>query len=252
MFSHFFVKSDSVTPYGLFTPSHLLLFCFTALFIVLALIKNRHADEKKVLTATRWIAVILWVLEIAKIIFNFMTGNGDNPNTYVPLYFCSLPLYCLPLSALGRGKVKRIGDVFMVIGGMIGGAVYLICPNTTSASYPAIHFITFQSFALHGIMVYLSLWYMITGYCRPVISDIKYYSAVVVILCIVAAIANHFLGSNLMFLANHLPGSLTEVAYVICPPLYPYIMTFAHAVPPFFVIYGIMKMVLHFSKKKGK
>ena len=118
MLSHFFSKSGAVKSYGLFSTAHLILFSVTVLFIVLALIKTRRADEKKILSITRWMAIVLWGLEIAKISFQLITGNAGNPNSYIPLYFCSLPLYCLPLCAWGRGKVRRIGDVFMVIGGI--------------------------------------------------------------------------------------------------------------------------------------
>jgi len=240
MFKYFFAKSGTVAPYHIFSSTHFIMVGICAMLIAFALWHNRHADHKKVLQITRWCAVLLWTLEIIKIVYQLMIGNGNNPNTFVPLYFCSIPLYCSLMSGWGRGWVKRTGDVFLIVGGMVGGVAYLISPSTTAGIHQAFHFITIQSYILHGIMVFLSVLYVITGYYKLVMSDIKFYALTVVIVCVIARIVNYLLVSNLMFVSYNFPGTPIELLYNWSPKYFPFWMTFIQAVPPFFVVYALV------------
>lgn len=246
MFQYFFAKSGTVEPYKIFSSSHFILIFISAFLIVCALWRNRHANEKMVLYVTRHCAVLLWILEFMKIAFNILAGNGNNPNTYIPLYFCSIPLYCSVMSGWGSGKVKRVGDVFMTVGGMVGGVAYLISPNTTAGQYQAFHFITMQSFVLHSIMIFLSSLYVITGYHKLIQSDWKYYALTIVTMCITALTVNYFLDSNLMFLSKNFPGTPVEVLYNFSPVFFPFWMTFIQAIPPFIVIYALVSLLKRF------
>ena len=246
MFKYFFAKSGMVEPYKIFSSSHVILVCICMFFIVRALWRNRHADSKTVLRITRYCAVLLWVLEVMKIAFNLLIGNGENPNTYIPLYFCSIPLYCSLMSGWGRGTVKRTGDVFMTVGGLVGGVAYFLSPNTTAGQYQAFHFITIQSFILHGIMIFLSVLYIITGYHKLVMKDLKFYALTIVTMCVAAYTVNYFLDSNLMFVSKNFPGTPVEILYNLSPEYFPFWMTFIQAIPPFLVIYALVYMLKKF------
>ncbi|MBE7035733.1 MAG: hypothetical protein E7403_00375 [Ruminococcaceae bacterium] len=240
MFQNFFSKAGAVEPYKAYSAEHFILICICGILIIFALWKYRKADRKTVLSITRWCAIALWILEIIKIVFNLLIGNANNPNTYIPLYFCSIPLYGLIMCGWGKGLLKRNGEVFMIVGGMVGGIGYILSPNTSAGLYQAFHFITVQSFILHGIMVFLSLLYIITGYYRLVKDDVKFYGATVLIMCIVAYIVNCFLGSNLMFVSRNFPGTPIEILYNVSPKAFPFLITFIQVLPPFVVVYGLI------------
>ena len=242
IFGNFFAKSGTVTPYKMYSPTHFAIIFICVLVISLAVWLFRKAKESDVTKITRICCVALWILEIMKIVFNLAAGNARYPNSYVPLYFCSIPLYCSIMSGWGRGRVKRAGDVFMVVGGMVGGIAYILSPNTTAGIYQAFHFITVQSYILHCIMVFLSILYLITRYCRLKVSDIKYYAGVVVIMCVTAFCVNLMLDSNLMFVSKNFPGTPMEPIYNFSPTLFPLIMTLIQSVPPFIVVYALVSV----------
>ena len=247
MFQYFFSKSGTVEPYTIFSMGHFVLLAICAFFIILFLWKNRYADEKRVLNITRICAVLLWGLEIIKIIFNLVVGNWNDPNSYIPLYFCSIPLYCSVMSGWDKGRVKRVGDVFLTVGGLVGGVGYLLSPNTTAGIYQVFHFITLQSYFLHSVMVFLGALYIVTGYCKLVMADLKYYAGTILLMCVLAYTVNGFLGSNLMFVSQNFPGTPVEVIYNLSPVAFPVSMALIQAVPPFLAVYGIVSLFERFS-----
>lgn len=242
LIERFFAKSGTFEPYRMYTAEHLIMAMICFCVLAVALCFGRRANGQKVLIITRVCSCLLWMLEIIKIVFNIFSGNLEHPNSYIPLYFCSIPLYCSIMSGWGKGRIKRIGDVFLTVGGIVGGMAYILSPNTTAGIYPSFHFITFQSYILHCIMIYLSALYVITDYCKPKMRDIRYYALTVTTVCITAYIVNCFLESNLMFVSRNFPGTVMELIYNFSPTLFPFIMTFVQAVPPYLVVYGLIKL----------
>lgn len=237
-----FAPSGTLTPYKMFTSEHFIMMAICLLLITLALYLSRNMTDTKILKTVRICTITLWIFETIKIVFNLATGNAGNPNTYVPLYFCSIILYAGFPSGYAKGKLKRLGDVFIAVGGITGGLVYLLSPLTTAGSFPIIHYMTIQSFLHHSIMVYLGTLFIIKDYIILKKSDWKYYSLTVVIISVVAYIVNIFLDSNLMFVSKTYPGTIIDVAYKMNPTLFPFTMTFVQAIPPFAVIYAIAKI----------
>lgn len=243
LLKRFFSKSGEVAPYEMFSFTHMVMLslCILALFFMLN--KTRGASQKQVKRIVKGSAYILWALEFLKIIFNLFSGNADEPNTYIPLYFCSITLYAAVLSGWAKGyTAKRIGDVFLVVGGIIGGAVYIFMPTTTAGVYPAFHFITIQSYILHTVMIFLGELYIVTDYIKLRLKDIIYYASTVSVISLIAWVFNYFFDSNLMFVSKDFPGTLVGVLYDLTGRFFPLAITFIQAVPPFYLIYGIIKL----------
>lgn len=240
-----FAKSGTYPSYEMFSASHFGFLLICSVLIITALRFSHNMNKKSVLKTVRICTVILWAFEISKIIFNFRVGNGDSPNNYIPLYFCSITLYCGILSSCAKGTLKRIGDVFLMIGGIVGGVAYILSPCTTAGMYPAIHFITIQSYVHHSIMIYLGILFITTNYIDLKKKDVIYYASTVVVMSIIAYIVNIFLDTNLMFVSKTYPGTIVEVVYNMSPRLFPLMMTFWQAIPPFVVIYWIVKLYKH-------
>ena len=126
----FFSLPYEYTPCGLFGRGHALLFCMTALLIAGGLYAARGWDDRAVRRTVRVVTALLWALEIGKILFVLFKTGSRNPNDFIPLYYCSLVLYAGLFSSVGKGRLRRLGDVFLATGGLIGGACFLTCRDT--------------------------------------------------------------------------------------------------------------------------
>ena len=228
----FFAKAGEYEPCGIFTMQHFELIINTV---------NKTKDE--VTQIIRKCTIIMWILEIIMIAFKLCTGDVRNLNNYVPLYYCSLLLYAGLLSSFGKGKLKRIGDVFLATGGIIGGLVFIVLPTTSLPSYPMLHMVSLHSFFFHGTMIYLGLLIDITHYIELNLSDIKYFAILVGGICVLAYIINKKFGSNLMFISQNFPGMPIEIIYNVTGRFYTLVMSIAQMTLPFYIVYGIIQLV---------
>lgn len=231
---------------GIFTIGHftLLFFSFIGIYIALKLSKSKKKEDmKRIINIS---TTILWVLEIVKIVFNLLTGNANNPNTYIPLYYCSLILYAGPLSIFGKGIFKRVGDIFLATGSIVAGLSFLILPITSLTNYPAFHFISIQSFILHSLMIYVGIMVNKTKYVEYTKEDFKYYFWFICIFGAIAHTVNIKLGTNLMFITQNFPNTPIDFIYKNTGVLFPIIMIILQATIPFYVIMFLK------NKLKGK
>ena len=117
----FFSKPGTYEAVGLFGWEHLLLFMLTITFVVIAVKRTKINNKEDIRTKIKELTILVWALEIIKIIFNLLAGNAHNVNTYIPLYYCSLLLYAGIFSGFAKGKLKRMGDIFLAVGSLIAG-----------------------------------------------------------------------------------------------------------------------------------
>lgn len=244
----FFAKPGEFAPCGMYTLGHLIYFILSVIGIILALFLTRKVTHKTVKKTIVWLTLVLWLFEVIKIVFTiFFTDMGVN--SYIPLYYCSLVLYAGLMSSFGKGLLKRVGDVFLCTGSIIGGAVFICCPMTSLTNYPALHFISMQSFVLHSAMIYIGLLILITGYVKLEYKDVLYNASVVIVAGILAYIFNIFFNSNLMFVSENFPGTPLEIVYNLTKPIYPFIMIVFQAFPPFYFIFFMEKLFTKLLKK---
>ena len=247
----FLAKPGEYKACGLYTIGHLILFIITVIGILIALKFTKNKKNEEVRKIIRNVTVFLWILEIIKIVFNIKIGNASNPNTYIPLYFCSVILYAGILSGFCKNTLKHIGDVFIATGAMIAGIIFLMCPNTSLTMYPIGHYISIQSFILHGSMIYLGILVNITHYIDIKAKDIIYYAGLMLIISLIAYIFNNKFGSNLMFISKDFPGTPLSVVYNFSAKLFTPIMILLQVTVPFYIVYGIKFIVWNFLKKKN-
>lgn len=247
-----FRSAEEVTPCGMFSIEHFIMLGITAFCIAIALKYTKNMEKENVKKLIQRSTIILWILEIIKIIFNIINYGINEVNKYVPLYFCSLILYAGIFSGFCKGVLKKIGDVFLSTGGIIAGLIFLISPLTSLTTYPSIHFISIHSFILHGTMVYIGLLMLITGYTTIEKGDIKYYSAIILVISGIAYIVNLIFDSNLMFISQNYPGTFIEIIYNITGPIFPIFMVAAQATMPFYIVYGIYRLATKKIKANSK
>ena len=238
----FFSKPGEHEPCGIFSVGHFILFFITITSVAVSLFFTRKIDNSKIKAIIKKSTFTLWILELIKIIFNLLIGNIRNPNNYVPLYYCSLILYMGLFSSFCRGKLKRVGDVFIATGSIIGGLFFLIYPNTSLPMYPPFHYISVQSFIFHGTMLYLGILVNVNNYIDLSHRDIKYYATVIAIMSAISYMVNKVLGTNFMFISSNFPNTPIEIVYNHTGVLFTPIMILIQAVGPFYVIYYVRKL----------
>ena len=239
----FFAPERMYPPAGVFSAAHFVMLGVTIVLIALALWLSRNATHAQVRRIIRILTAVLWGLEICKILFNFSIGNIGDPNTYAPLYFCSLALYAGLLSSVCTGKLQRVGDVFLATGNLVGGVTFLLLPISSMTVYPAMHFIVFHSFILHGVMTYLSLLILMRGFCKPKKTDFFGYFLMLLLICIAALLVNLQCGTNLMFISQSVPGTPLALLYDLTGALFTPLLILGQATVPFWGMYGILTLV---------
>ena len=247
----FFAGPGKYKPCGMYTIGHAVLLVITIICILIALKFTKNKTKEQIVKIIRNITIFLWILEVIKIIFNLMVGNASNPNTYIPLYFCSIILYAGILSGFCKGKLKHIGDVFLSTGGMIAGILFVLSPNTSLPTYPLFHYISIQSFILHGSMIYLGILLNITNYIDVKAKDIIYYAGIMVFVSIVAYIFNSIFDSNLMFISKDFPGTVISFVYNLTGKLFTLTMIVIQATVPFYMVYLIRLIACKLNKKNA-
>ena len=248
-----FAKPGKFEACGMFTKGHFELIIITIVWIIIALKNTMNKTKQEVGKIIKRCTIIMWILEVIMISFKISTGGMKNLNNYVPLYYCSLLLYAGLLSSFAKGKLKRIGDVFLATGGIIGGIVFMILPTTSLPAYPMLHIVSLHSFLYHGTMVYLGILINITHYIEIHLSDIKYYATLVGIVCLLAYIINKIFDSNLMFISKNFPGTPLEILYNITEPFFAFVMSIAQMTLPFYIIYylkNIKKIVVRIKENE--
>ncbi len=244
----FFARPGDYEACGIFSISHFILLLITSIIIIILLYKVRNYKHEEVLKIIRISTIVLWILEILKIIFNICIGNISNPNTYIPLYYCSLVLYAGIFSGCCKGKLKRVGDVFLATGGIVAGIAFLISPITSLGTYPIFHFISIQSFVLHGTMIYLGMLMLITNYIELKLNDFKYYFILIIVISALAYIINSIYNCNLMFISQNYEGTIVDYIYNFTGKFFTITMIMIQAIIPFWAIYLLYKQY----NKKGK
>ena len=238
----FFAKPDVYPACGLYNLKH--LFCVLIIIAILyfCIKKITIKDKEDITKIIKMLTITVWILEVIKIIFNFIIGNINNVNTYVPLYYCSILLYAGILSGFAKGTLKKIGDIFLASGGMFAGIAFLISPGTSLGIYPLFHFISFQSLFYHAVMIYLGLIIVKYNYVTIKLKDIKYYALLIFIICSFAYFINISFNGNLMFIEEGF--GLFSFFENIFGNLYSLAVIFGQMTIPFFLGIIISKLII--------
>ncbi|MBQ3408873.1 MAG: YwaF family protein [Clostridia bacterium] len=246
----FFAKPGEYEPCGMYTSGHIILLVITLTTIVVALQCTKKYNTEQIRAIIKKSTITLWILEIIKIIFNLAVGHANNPNHYVPLYYCSIILYAGVLSSYAKGVLKKVGDVFIAVGAIVGGGFFLSCPNTSITMYPLFHYLSIQSFVFHGTMVYLGILVNITDYVDLKITDLKYYASLLAVMLVVSYFVNKALETNFMFISKNFPDTPVDVIYKLSGNLFTPVMCVLHMILPFGMVYPVRKLAIKLSQMK--
>ena len=239
----FFSKIGEYKACGLFGFGHFSFVFVTALAIAVSLFFTKNKSRAQIEKSIKIIVITTWLFELFRIGYKLSCGDYMFLESYVPLFYCSIFLYAGLLSAFGKGKIKRAGDVTLMTGSLVGGIVFLIFPTTSLLDYPAFHFVSVHSFLYHGAMVYVGLLLLTNKYIELKKSDILLYAMLTAALCLTALIVNSIFDCNLMFISKGFPGSFGDALYLSTQKLYTPLAILVHLLLPYYVVYGINKKI---------
>lgn len=113
---------------GIFTKGHFILITITITIIgiFIALKNSIKKNKEEVHSIIKWLTIIICIMEILKTIYNIKQNSIYSVNTYIPLYYCSILLYAGLLTSFWKGTLKKIGDVSLATGVVIGGIVFMV------------------------------------------------------------------------------------------------------------------------------
>lgn len=236
--------SEGRQPCGLFSATHLITMtvCFFSAWLGAYL--SRSMKKTTLLKLTKILAVVITLLEIGKIAYNFYYGYY-NPNQWLPLWYCSIFIYCLWMVGFGRGIMQKVGALFITGGGILAGAFFLILPLTSVTSYPMFHFLSCYSMFYHTMMHYLGLTYLGTDFFRLTLQDLPLYALFIAFFCFLGIIVNGFFDSNLMFINDpyNIPVPLLRVICDRAKPLYMLIIYCAYTFGLYLPTYGVYSLL---------
>lgn len=249
-----FSKIGKYEPCGIFTKGHFILIAITILGIYISLKKTCNKNKEEIKNIIKKTTIIMLILETIKIIFSIKQNTLKAVNTYVPLYYCSILLYAGIFSSFGKGILKKVGDVSLATGAIVGGIVFIIYPSTSLPTYPAFHFLSIHSFIYHGAMIYLGILINKTKYIELKKEDAKYFASLIGIMCVIATIINNRFDGNLMFISKNFPGTPLEILYKLTNGgfLYTLVMILSQMTLPFYVPYYYIKKKEEMQKEENK
>ena len=232
----FFSKIGEYEASGIYSLGHLCLFIITIIAISIALIISikKHVDVKKVI---KNVTMTMLILELTTILFKIIHYGCDDIGSFSPIYYCSAFLFAGALSSCAKGNLKRVGDVFLATGGIVGGITFLLFPTTSLPDYPAFHFISIHSFIFHGSMIYLGLLIYITNYIQLELKDLIYHAYIISTLCLISLIMNSIFNTNFMFISKDFPGTFVGFLYQTTGALFTPIAVISQIIIPFFMVY---------------
>lgn len=234
MLKAFFAPEGKYPPAGLPSVASVSYLAITVFIVGKSLKRHRWYTTNEFYPVVRKQLTVLWIMEIIKIVFRWCTGHFSDLNSWLPLYFCSITLFAGVMAGWGKGFVRRIGLVFMMTGGMVGGALFLTYPSSSILLFPAFHYQCVHSFVYHGCMVYLSaLAYRTEAITLPA-SDFKWYALYTGFFCALALGLNLSLGTNLMFISKPFKGTFLDWVYqLLGEGFYTTVLILMHIFGPF-------------------
>lgn len=156
------------------------------------------ADKNKALVVA---ALAIDIIELFKIVL--MCFRAKDPWDWLynlPLFLCSIQLITIPLAAFSRGRVKEAALDFVSIFGILGAVMGTYGAGQNYACYPVLSFDNVVSGITHCISGFASLYILISGMASMKKKNIPITFAILVVVCILAYIANVLVDYNYMFL----------------------------------------------------
>lgn len=194
----FFMRADSPSPqaFSLFGAQHIVLLlilagCITAgLYLITRL---DPAKQRRILYAA---AVLVPALELSHSVWMFLTGTNEIIKL-LPLHLCGLQSLFIPLAVFTRLTCFRD---FVYASSLLGGIFGTVFPAGVAGYYPVWSFQTLQTYALHGLLIFVPLALILSGQHRPDPRRFPRVLCIFLLAALVVGVVDRVFGENYMFL----------------------------------------------------
>lgn len=203
-FYDWFFKETGRQPAGLFSLSHILTVTLTLVaFIVLAFFLSRKfkGDEKKQNLVLLITGIAIVALQIAKYVFLLIeTDNiSDCLVGNLPLYFCDITTYIIPIAALTKGRFKAICIDFIAICGVLMGFMGNYFAGNLYPSHAIISWAVFNALLNHSLSAFAAMFIWFSGLNKMEKKNIPYVISILFGFMTFALILDYGTGKNFMF-----------------------------------------------------
>ena len=185
----------------LFSLWHIIYIVMAFISCILIILFLNKISRDKINVFLKILSIIAITLEITKIswesYYDVTTGRGFNIEGLLPLYTCSLFIYCSFLSVWTKGKVKEVAVSYLATVGLIAGTIGVVYCNGLNF-YPFFTFGAFYSLFFHYSMLATGILLLATGYKKLEWNDIVKSWIPIVILSIIAIPFNYIYGADYM------------------------------------------------------
>jgi hypothetical integral membrane protein (TIGR02206 family) len=183
-----------------FSSSHwIVLFLVVAVNILVYLFRSKIRESLPASVTHAVMASLLLFLALSQQAWYMSSGTWSIQNS-LPLYLCDISLFVCALMLIYNKYILYEIAYFWGVG---GATQALLTPNVNYA-FP--HFVFFQFFITHAVIVTACLWVTFVDGFRPSLRSVWKAFWVTNIYMLLIAIFNYFTGSNYMFLCQK-PGS---------------------------------------------
>lgn len=183
-----------------YSAGHILILVIIAAACIIGAVIFRKLPEKGKRVTSLFLGIVITVMDLLHYWLYWRAGILGIVS--LPLHLCALAVYVVLIHSIW--KPDWAGQVLYALS-LPGVWCALIFPDWTAhpiLSYPSLH-----SFIMHGL---ISLYIIMQVAGRRIVPRFSAIWKCILFLCVTgpaAAIANHFLGTNFMFMAEPVPGS---------------------------------------------
>lgn len=231
---------------GMYTPGHIItIFVFFALLFG-ALYLSRNISQKAIRRLHLILAIVVTVGEVVK--DGIQIYKGNEPSSWLPLFYCSLFVYAIWLSYSRSKFISAIGFSYITLGGAMAGIFFTFYPSTSLVWYPIWHPLSIYGFVYHLIMTYCGILFLMRGYFTPSHKNWLHYFIFISAACIPSVIFNAWLGSNCMFLRDPMNLPIFTSILEASPMLWALFAFVGQAVLMFWLNYSLYRLATKITK----
>lgn len=209
----FFAYYDQIPPDCVFSQfgwQHILMLfiCFAGIAALLLVL--RRLKPAQVRTALRLLALLVPLLEFSHTYWLYQCGQHSIVKL-LPLHLCAQQSFFLPLAVYtNHTTLKEYVFSTSILGGIFG----MVFPEGVAGCYPALHYQTLQTMALHSLLILIPLALIVADGFRPKLANFPRVLGVFFIAVIPAAAVDFLFGENYMFLNTAPAATPLEFIYL--------------------------------------
>ena len=200
----FFLEKDRPAA-GLFSWSHLL-----SVTIILAglitlgyfLGKKYRDNPKKQRLVLIFASIAIFTLVIMKMSFLLATTNdvGNTLLENLPLFFCDMMVFVVPLAAFTKGRVQDICFDFIAICGFIMGIMGNYLAGNIYDNHPAFSYLSLISAVSHSISTFAAMFVFKAKLNKMEKRNVPFVIGLLFVYMSIALTVDYLTGKNYMFL----------------------------------------------------